>query len=127
MNSDPNAELVDLTRAISQASKHRNRATLEKLMADGFVLTLASGRTYTKAEMISQWTADYPGLTDESFEIHEPLVYAFGDLAIVTAVITDAWRDSEGYHVVHERIFDVWQRQVDGWLWVAAKPTRVTH
>lgn len=125
MNDEVRHEVLRLTEAISVASEQKDRAALESILDDGFVLTLSTGKTFNKAQMIEFWASDNPSITDQSHGISDQHVYVYGDTAIVVAIITDRWRDAEGEKSYQERIFDVWRRSEQGWRLIASKPTKM--
>lgn len=101
------AELLRSTEEISLASERRDAATLDQLMAEDFVMLLADGRTFTKAQMIEMSTRSNSSVTASSHTISDPHAYVYGDTAIVVTTIADPWRDTNGDHVYQERIFGV--------------------
>lgn len=117
-------DLLQLTEAISRAAEVQDRATLDRLLADAFVMTLADGRTLSKAEIIARWTKTDPEVAQQAHRIEEARVYLHGDTAIVTALVTDSWREKSVARSYRERIFDVWQKSGTSWRMIASKPTK---
>lgn len=118
-------KLIALTREISNASKYNDRAALERLLAEEFFMTLPDGRTFDRKRTIDFWTNASPGVTNEDFEIADARAVVSGDTAIVTAVVTDYWREN-GVEKIHlERVFDAWQRRKGKWRLLASKPNRI--
>lgn len=120
------AELVRLQLDAVHASDARDAATLRKLIADDFQLTFdpgtpgASLRRLDRAAVIARWTATdtsstaFPTVVDSArAEVHD-------DVGIVTARITDRWRDASGEHSAVTSVADVWQRRAGRWVWVSA-------
>lgn len=120
-------ELIGLTEAISRAAKNNDRTALERLLADGFLMTSTSGKIFDKTQTITLWAEPNPDVSDESFTISDAQVLNYGDTAIVMAVITDKWREKGAEKIYRERIFDVWQRKMGKWRLIASKPNKANE
>ena len=73
-------DLAAAVAAYDQAQIDGNRAELERLVADDYLLINSSGRTETKAQLISDYTA--PGFDLEPFTIERPIEKVWGDGAV---------------------------------------------
>lgn len=118
-------KLLELTEAISVASKNNDRTALERLLAENFFMTLPDGRSFDRKWTIDFWTKPDENVTDESFEIADARTVVSGDTAIVIAIVTDKWRENGVEKVHRERVFDVWQRRKGKWRLLASKPNRI--
>lgn len=124
-NSKTDQKLFSLTKEISEASMRNDRTVLERLIADDFILTTASGKIFDKTGVIALWAEPDANVTDESYTISDPKAYIYKDTAIVIAIITDKWRDKDGEQIYRERIFDVWKKSKGKWRLIASKPTKM--
>lgn len=111
-------ELKRLSVAWMQAWKDRDRATLERLLAEDFVLVLSASteRSVGRARWLEMALGGY---TCESFEYKSQNVRLLGDTAIVASVYTQkasvAGQDRSGDFF----LTDVWQRRGGRWQVVA--------
>lgn len=118
-------KLLELTEVISVASKNNDRAALERLLVAEFFMTLPDGRTFDRKWTIDFWTKADDKITNESFEIADARVVVSADTAIVTAIVTDRWRENGIEKIHRERIFDVWRRYKRKWRLLASKPNKI--
>ncbi len=121
-------ELKRLSVAWMQAWKERDRATLERLLAEDFVLVLSASpeRPVGRARWLEMALGGY---TCESFEYKRQNVRLLGDTAIVASVYTQrasvAGQDRSGDFF----LTDVWQQRGGRWQVVArysSKPEGVS-
>ncbi len=111
-------ELKRLSVAWMQAWKDRDRATLERLLAEDFVLVLSASteRPVDRAHWLEMALGGY---TCESFEYKSQNVRLLGDTAIVASVYTQkasvAGQDRSGDFF----LTDVWQQRGGRWQVVA--------
>ncbi|HEX9421716.1 MAG TPA: nuclear transport factor 2 family protein [Pyrinomonadaceae bacterium] len=111
-------ELKRLSVAWMQAWKERDRATLERLLAEDFVLVLSAStqRPVSRARWLEMALSGY---TCESFEYMSQNVRLLGDTAIVASVYTQkasvAGQDRSGEFF----LTDVWQQRGGRWQVVA--------
>lgn len=111
-------ELKRLSVAWMQAWKDGDRATLERLLAEDFVLVLSASteRPVGRARWLEM---AFGGYTCESFEYRSQHVRLLGDTAIVASVYTQkasvAGQDRSGEFF----LTDVWQQRGGRWQVVA--------
>jgi len=111
-------ELKRLSVAWMQAWKDRDRATLERLLAEDFVLVLSASpaRPVGRTRWLEMALGGY---TCESFEYKSQHVRLLGDTAIVASVYTQkasvAGQDRRG----DVFLTDVWQQRGGRWQVVA--------
>lgn len=116
--------LLAWTEEISSAADAGDRATLERLIHDGFEMRLADGRTFHKAQTIDMWSASSAS-GPPTHEIADPHVTVRDSVGVVVAVVTDRWADAEGTHAYRERIFDVWWKDQGRWFPVSSYPVKL--
>jgi ketosteroid isomerase-like protein len=87
----------------------------EKFFADGYVLVLTNGQTYTKG----QWLGILRGPDRPTFEVLDPeniKVHVFGNVAILTDHTTIKGHDSKGNRMDGEyNVFRVVTKQNGSW------------
>jgi len=100
-----------------QAAVARNdAATMDRILADGFVLVNGIGRVFTKDDLLEE--ARSGRIVYERQDDSERTVRVYGDTAVVTALLwakgTEDGRPFE-YHVWFS---DTYARTPDGWKYV---------
>jgi hypothetical protein len=121
-NEADKRELIRLTREISRASIEGDRAVLERLMDDRFVLVGVSGKTFDKAALIEIWTKKDSSASGSSTP-GDFQIFLYDNTAIVLSAITDIERDTNGERTTRTAAFDVWQKTKKGWRWIASRET----
>jgi len=91
-------------------------ATMDRILADDFVLVLGNGTVYKKADLIN--AARDKTIIYERQEDSNRTVHAFGDTAIVTALLWEKFV-AEG-KTIEKRLWfsDVYVRTPKGWKYV---------
>lgn len=118
-------ELLRLQKLISEASERKDAATLNRYIADDFVLTISScqpdsfGRYFDKAQVVARWTAA-SGAATASSTVSDQRVEVFGDTAVIFARITDTVKDENGERTMRTWVSDVWVRRNGRWRWLAS-------
>ena len=79
-------EVRALNEASGQAQVQRDIATLDRLLADDFVLTRANGLVSDKAQNLSEIQSG--GISFSSYENDDVRVRFYGDAAVVTGQVT---------------------------------------
>ena len=98
------------------AVKANDAATMDRILADDFVLVLGSGKTYTKADLLQ--SAREKSVVYEHQEELEQKVRVWGDTAVVTALL---WikGTSEGKTFERKLWFsDTYVKTASGWRYV---------
>jgi ketosteroid isomerase-like protein len=100
-----------------QAAVQKNDvATMDKILADNFVLVTGSGKTYTKADLLKDARSGHT--VYERQEDSEQTVRVWGDTAVVTALLWSKGK-SDGKPFEHKLWFsDVYVRTPNGWRYV---------
>ena len=98
------------------AVKHNDAATMERILADDFVVVLGSGKTFSKADLLN--LARTRRVLYDHQEEMEQSVRVWGDTAVVTAKLWVAGRD-EGKPFDYQVWFsDTYVRMPSGWRYV---------
>lgn len=103
-----------------QAAVERNDAqTMDRLLADDFVLVVGSGKVYTKEDLLEE--ARSGRITYERQDDTEQTVRVWGDTAVVTALLTA--KGTEGDKPVEYRVWfsDTYVRLPEGWRYSFAQ------
>jgi hypothetical protein len=79
------SELIALGRAWIDAEVHHDKAALERLLDERFLVTYSSGRTIDRAAFIEQIMA----AEIKPFEVLNEVVHIHGDTAVVIDTTTD--------------------------------------
>jgi ketosteroid isomerase-like protein len=113
---DDTREVARLDTEYQAAVARNDAATMDRILADDFVLIVGSGRVFTKEDLLEearQRTTVYSQQDDA-----ERTVRVWGDTAVVTALLTA--RGTEGSEPVAYRVWfsDTYVRTPRGWRYV---------
>ena len=106
----------DLTAAVvayDKAQVDRNKAELERWLADDYLLINSSGKTETKSQLIADYTA--PGFDLEPFTIEQKVEKVWGDGAIMGGIATIRGTDGGQRYEVRLRFADIWAKRAGRW------------
>jgi ketosteroid isomerase-like protein len=98
------------------AVKNNDAATMDRILADDFVLVTGRGKTYTKADLLRS-ARDKDAIYEKQDEI-EQTVRVWGDTAVVTALL---WiKGASGGKSVEYKLWfsDTYVRTPAGWRYV---------
>ena len=116
------ADLAKAAHDYDQAQIKRDKAALERLLADDYRLANSSGQVETKAQFIADQTA--PGYKLEPFTVEEPIERVMGDVALLGGVARLKGTDGGKAYDVRLRFLDVWQKRGGRWQVVFTQATR---
>jgi ketosteroid isomerase-like protein len=117
MTRDEDARTVAQLDSEYQAAVAQNdAATMDRILADDFVLVVGTGKVYTKADLLEE--ARSGRIVYERQDDAERTVRVWRDTAVVTALLTAKGR--EGTNVVDYRVWfsDTYVRFPGGWRYV---------
>jgi ketosteroid isomerase-like protein len=119
-NTDDEKSTVGALDAEYQnAVKHSDVATIDRILADDFVLITSSGKTYSKADLLEE--ARRGSRIYEHQEDTDKSVRMFGDTAVVTAKLWEKGTEN-GEAFDHKLWFsDIYRRTPAGWRYVFAQ------
>ena len=109
-------ELAAAAHAYDRAQVKGDRAALQRLLADDYVLVDSRGTTQAKAQAIAQLTA--PGSSLEPFTIEQPVERAWNGGAVLGGVVNYRGKADGKPFSTRLRFVDVWARR--GALWQLA-------
>lgn len=115
-SSDEKATVAALDEQYQLAVKRNDTATMDRILADDFVLVTGSGKVYSKADLLKEsGSGEY---VYEHQEDTERNVRVWGDTAVVTAKLWEKGTD-RGTPFDHTVWFsDVYIRTPHGWRYI---------
>jgi ketosteroid isomerase-like protein len=113
---DDAATVAALDTEYQAAVKHNDATTMDRILADDFVLVTGRGQTYTKVDLIRE--ARNKSSVYEHQEDTEQKVRVWGDTAVVTALL---WiKGTSGEKSFERKLWfsDTYVRTAKGWRYV---------
>jgi hypothetical protein len=117
------ADLAQAAHDYDQAQVKSDRAELERLIAEDYVLHNSSGQVQDKASFIGDQIA--PGYRLEPFTVEEKVEKVLGDAALLGGVATARGTSGGQPFNVRLRFMDVWAKRGGVWKVVFSQATRV--
>ena len=115
-------DLAAAAHAYDQAQVKSDKAELESLLADDYVLQNSSGQVQDKKSFIADSVA--PGFRIEPFTVEEPVEKVLGDVALLGGVATLKGTDGGKPFTARLRFMDVWAKRGGQWRVVFTQATR---
>jgi ketosteroid isomerase-like protein len=110
--------VADLDTEYQLAVKNHDAATMDRILADDFVLVTGRGKTFTKADLLEETRHN---VVYERQEDSLQTVRVWGDTAVVTALLW-AKGTEDGNPFDYKLWFsDVYRRTPSGWRYVFAQ------
>lgn len=106
-------DLAAAVRAYDAAQVAGNRAELERLLADDYLLINSHGVAETKAMLIGDYTA--PGFSLEPFVVEQPVERVWPGGAVTGGIATLTGVDGGKRYRARLRFADVWARRNGSW------------
>jgi ketosteroid isomerase-like protein len=116
------ADLAARVHAYDEAQVKGDRAALEDLVADDYVLIDSRGQRQSKADLIRDYTK--AGFKLEPFVVEEPVELAWSDGAVMGGVARLRGVDDGQAYDVRLRFSDIWAKRQGKWRVVY---THVNH
>jgi uncharacterized protein (TIGR02246 family) len=128
-NSLANADKAADEKAVAaldteyQAAVEKNdAATMDRILADDFILVLGNGTVITKADLIKEAKAGTLKYEQQKEVDSSQKVRVWGDTAVVTAKLWVKYTTTDGKSSDHKLWFsDTYVRTKDGWRYVFAQ------
>ena len=117
------ADLAKAAHDYDEAQVASNKAELERLLADDYVLHNSGGQRQDKTSFIADQIA--PGYKLEPFVIEEKVEKVMGDAAILGGVARAKGTSGGEPYDVKLRFIDIWQKRGGRWVVVMSQATRV--
>jgi len=114
--SDDQSVVAALDAEYQEAVKNNDVATMDRILADDFVLVTGNGRVYTKADLLKE--ADEKNVIYERQEDYNRTVRVWGDTAVVTALLWAKGSDRGEPFDYKVWFSDTYVRSSTGWRYV---------
>jgi ketosteroid isomerase-like protein len=115
----------DLARAVreyDEAQVHSDRAALNRLLADDYLLINSRGLHESKRQLIADYTA--PGFTLKPFTVEDAIAKVWPSSAIMGGVATLEGTDSGQPYKVRLRFADIWAKRGGRWQVIYTQASR---
>ena len=112
------SRILALENAWNNAELHNDAAAVQMLLADDFVMTVAEGKLYNKAEILA--TVKDKSYSPELLESSGMVVHPYGHTAIVTGVYHEKGIDKGKSWERRGRFTDTWVFLDGKWQCVAS-------
>lgn len=116
------ADLAKAAHDYDRAQVTSDRAELERLIADDYLLHNSQGKVQDKKSFIADQVA--PGYKLEPFKVEEPVEKVMGDTAILGGVARAKGTAGGEAFDVRLRFIDVWRKRDGVWRVVFSQATR---
>src|SRR6266566_6663416 len=113
-------EIIKLEQAATDAQLKKDRAALERLLADDYLYTHSNGSVLTKAQEIAESMSSDVQWTDS--KLADLKVRIFGDVAVLAGRQT-IQGTAKGYVPGPRRISDIFVKRSGHWQWVGGQAT----
>lgn len=110
------AAVAALDTKYQAAVKANDAPTMDRILADDFVLVTGKGKSFTKADLLK--SARDKSETYEHQEDTEQTVRVWGDTAVVTALLWVKGSNKEGAYDYKLWFSDTYARTKSGWRYV---------
>ena len=115
-SADDEKTVAELDRQFQEAVKNNDVATMDRLLAEDFVLVSGRGRTQTKADLLKESSSG--GYVYEHQEDTNQTVHVWGDTAVITALLWVKGTASGKPFDYKVWFSDVYIRNANGWRYV---------
>ncbi len=113
-------EIIKLEQTVTNAQFKKDRAALERLLADDYLYTHSNGSVLNKTQEIAESMSSDVQWTDSKFA--DLKVRMFGDVAVLTGRQT-IQGTAKGYVPGPRRITDIFVKRSGHWQWVGGQAT----
>src|SRR5256886_8056566 len=113
-------EVIKLEHTVTDAQFTKDRAALERLLADDYLYTHSNGSVLTKAQEIAESMSSDVQWTGSKFA--DLKVRVFGDVAVLTGRQT-IQGTAKGYVPGPRRITDMFVKRSGRWQWAGGQAT----
>jgi hypothetical protein len=119
------ADLAKAARDYDRAQINGDRAELERLLADDYVLVNSRGAVSGKQDLIRDDTA--PGFKLDPYEVREPIERVWTDGAVLGGLVSLSGMDAGQRFEATLRFADVWARRKGAWRVIFTEVTRLAE
>jgi len=117
------ADLAKAAHDYDQAQVTSNKAELQRLLADDYVLHNSAGQRQDKQSFIADQVA--PGYKLEPFTVEQKVEKVMGNAAVLGGVARARGLSGGEPYDVTLRFVDVWEKRNGRWVVVLSQATRV--
>jgi ketosteroid isomerase-like protein len=117
--ADDKRIVAGLDTQYQAAVRENDAATMDRLLADDFILVTGSGKTYTKADLLNDARGGHT--VYEHQEDTEQTVRVWGDTAVITAKLWEKGIDNEKPFDYAVWFSDTYVRTPSGWKYIFAQ------
>ena len=112
--------IADLDTEYQLAVKINDAATMDRILADDFILVTGRGKVFTKADLLKE--ARERNTTYEHQEDTQQTVRVWGDTAVITALLWEKGTSKDGTSFDKKLWFsDTYVKTANGWKYVFAQ------
>ena len=115
-SADDKKTVAALDTQYQAAVKENDAATMDRLLADDFVLVTGSGKTYTKADLLEEARSEQ--IHYEHQEDTDQTVRIWGDTAVITAKLREKGTNQGKFFDKTVWFSDTYVRTRTGWRYV---------
>jgi uncharacterized protein (TIGR02246 family) len=118
-------ELIKMETQWGEAWTKHDATSVDKLLADDFMVTMPDGSVLTKAqilEVIRSYKEEVTSLVTDEWKVR-----VYGDAAVVTARNTYKMQSAGKEDTFHERFTDTWIKREGQWRCVAAHNSSIAQ
>ncbi|MBS0366025.1 MAG: nuclear transport factor 2 family protein [Proteobacteria bacterium] len=108
--------------AYDRAQVRGDRAALERLLADDYLLVNSHGKLESKEQLIADYTA--PGFSLQPFTVEQPVQRYWENGAVTGGVATLSGTDGGKSYRVRLRFTDVWAKRKGVWQVIYTQAAR---
>jgi ketosteroid isomerase-like protein len=109
-------DVAQLDAAYQSAVERNDATTMERILADGFVLVVGIGKVFTKADLLAE--ARSGRMVYERQDVEQRTVRLWGDTAIVTALLSARGTEDGKPFTYRVWFSDTYVRTPSGWRYV---------
>jgi ketosteroid isomerase-like protein len=114
--ADDRKTVAALDTQYQAAVKANDAATMDRILADDFVLVTGSGKTYTKADLLDEARGGW--MHYEHQEDTDQTVHVWGNTAVITAKLWEKGTDDRKPFDYMLWFSDIYVRTPNGWRYV---------
>jgi ketosteroid isomerase-like protein len=116
-------DLLQATQDYDQAQFHNDIATLERLVADDYVLVNSNATVENKQQFLADF--NLAGFRIDPYVIERPVQKIWGDAAVVGGLVHLSWTQDGKHQTRWLRVAYVWAKRNGHWQATYTQVTRV--
>jgi len=116
-------DLAQAVRAFHQAQVRSDVPTLERLVADDYVLVNSNATVEDKRQFLADF--NLPGFKIDPYVVEQPIEKVWGDAAVLGGLVRLSWTQDGQHRTRLLRLAYVWARRDGRWRMTYTQVTRV--